>query len=109
MNVRLVGTKSNRNAIGARIRLDAGGKSQHKLVGGGSGFGCLPYKQHFGLAALREAEALDIVWPSGLTQRIARPPVNTTIRITEGQAGWEAVYKSDSLLLQVSTQEGPVE
>jgi hypothetical protein len=92
LNVRLVGTKSNRNAIGARVRLDAGGKNQHKLVGGGSGFGCLPYEQHFGLATLREAEALNIVWPSGLTQRIERPPVNTTIRITEGQAGWEAVY-----------------
>jgi len=93
LNVRLVGTKSNRNAIGARVRLDAGGKSQHRLVGGGSGFGCLPFEQHFGLAALREAEALDIVWPSGLTQRIERPPVNTTIRIIEGKAGWEEVYQ----------------
>src|SRR5262249_57721853 len=87
-------SKSSRNGSGARVRLDGGGKSQQKLVGGGSGFGCLPYEQHFGLAALREAEALNIVWPSGLTQRIARPPVNTTIRITEGQAGWEAVYSS---------------
>jgi FG-GAP-like repeat/ASPIC and UnbV len=97
LNVRLVGTKSNRNAIGARVRLDAGGKSQHRLVGGGSGFGCLPYEQHFGLAALREAEALHVVWPSGLTQRIERPPINTTIRITEGKAGWELAYRtSDS-------------
>jgi len=94
LNVRLVGTKSNRNAIGARVRLDAGRKSQHRLVGGGSGFGCLPYEQHFGLAALREADALDIVWPSGLTQRIERPPINTTIRITEGKSGWEEVYPS---------------
>ena len=92
LNVRLVGTKSNRNAIGARVRLDAGGKSQHKLVGGGSGFGCLPYEQHFGLAALQEAEALHVVWPSGLTQRIEHPPINTTIRITKGKPGWEAVY-----------------
>jgi FG-GAP-like repeat/ASPIC and UnbV len=92
LNVRLVGTKSNRNAIGARVRLDAGGKSQHRLVGGGSGFGCLPFEQHFGLAALREAEALHVVWPSGLTQRIEHPPINTTIRITEGKPGWEEVY-----------------
>jgi hypothetical protein len=92
LNVRLVGTKSNRNAIGARVCLHAGGKSQHRLVGGGSGFGCLPYEQHFGLAALRETDDLDIVWPSGLTQRIERPPINTTIRITEGKAGWEEVY-----------------
>jgi FG-GAP-like repeat/ASPIC and UnbV len=97
LNVRLVGTRSNRNAIGARVRLDAGGKSQHRLVGGGSGFGCLPFEQHFGLAALREAEALHVVWPSGLTQRIERPPINTTIRITEGKPGWELVYRtSDS-------------
>jgi len=93
LNVRLVGTRSNRNAIGARLKLDAGGRSQHRLVSGGSGFGCLPYEQHFGLADLIQTDALEILWPSSLRQRIERPPVNTTIRIVEGRAGWEEVYK----------------
>ena len=42
LNVRLVGAKSNRNAIGARLKLETGGRSQYRLVSGGSGFGCLP-------------------------------------------------------------------
>jgi hypothetical protein len=43
LNVRLVGTKSNRNAVGARLKLQASGRSQHRAVSPGSGFGCLPY------------------------------------------------------------------
>ena len=49
LNIRLVGTRSNRSAIGARIKIEAGGREQHRLVSGGSQFGCLPFEQHFGL------------------------------------------------------------
>ena len=93
LNVRLVGTKSNRNAIGARVRLDVGGRSQHRLVTGGSGFGCLPYEQHFGLGKIEQADSLEIRWPSGQTQRVENLPVNTTIRVIESKAGWEEVYQ----------------
>jgi len=93
LNVRLVGTRSNRNAVGARVMLLAGGRTQHRLVSGGTGFGYLPYEQHFGLGPLRAANLLEILWPSGTRQSIERPPINTTIRITEGKAGWEEVYK----------------
>ena len=80
------------NAIGARVRVDAGGFSRHHLVAGGSGFGCLPYEQHFGLGKSGRVDALEIRWPSGLTQRTKNPPANTTIRIVEGRQGWEDVY-----------------
>jgi hypothetical protein len=92
LNVRLVGTRSNRNAIGARVRVDAGGKSVHNLVSGGTGFGCLPYEQHFGLGTLEKIDAIEIWWPSGSRQRLENIPVNTTIRITEGENRWEEVY-----------------
>jgi len=92
LNVRLVGTKSNRSAIGARIRLEAGGSSQHRLVSGGSGFGCLPLEQHFGVGKLEKLDLLEIQWPSGMRQRIDNPPINDTIRITEGAVGWRKVY-----------------
>ena len=92
LNVRLVGTHSNRDAIGARLTLWAGGREQHRLVSGGSGFGCLPYEQHFGLGTLTQIEALEIRWPSGHVQRLDRLSVNHTLRIFEGLAGWEAVY-----------------
>jgi hypothetical protein len=93
LNVRLTGVKSNRDAIGARITLIAGGGKQMREVNGGTNFGCLPYEQHFGLGTGSAVDALEIRWPSGLTQRIENPPVNDTIRITEGQAGWEPVYR----------------
>jgi hypothetical protein len=73
--------------------LQAGDRTQHRLVSGGTGFGYLPYEQHFGLGSLREANLLEILWPSGSRQSIERPPLNTTIRIIEGKADWEEVYK----------------
>ena len=94
LNVKLVGTKSNRNAIGARVRLDASDFSRHQLVSGGTGFGCLPYEQHFGLGKLDKVDGLEIWWPSGLKQNIQNPPVNSTIRIVEGRPGWEQVHRN---------------
>jgi enediyne biosynthesis protein E4 len=89
LNVRLKGTKSNRDAIGARITLITGTKQQMREVGGGTNFGCLPAEQHFGLGNLTEISALEIRWPSGLRQRVEAPPVNATIRIVEGSEGFE--------------------
>jgi hypothetical protein len=94
LNVRLVGTQSNRDAIGARLTLRAGGREQHRLVSGGSGFGCLPYEQHFGLGALTQIEWLEIRWPSGHMQRLDRPPINQSLRIFEGRTGSDVVYPS---------------
>ena len=94
LNVRLVGTRSNRDAIGARLKLWAGGREQHRLVSGGSGFGCLPYEQHFGLGELTQIDWLEIRWPSNHWQRLDRPPINQTLRVVEGQMSWELVYPS---------------
>jgi hypothetical protein len=88
LSVRLTGTKSNRDAIGARLNLVAGGRQQHRVINGGSNFGCLPPQQHFGLAQTTEIEALEIWWPSGLRQRFESLPVNQMIRITEGESYW---------------------
>jgi hypothetical protein len=91
INVRLTGTKSNRDAIGARVTLFAGGKQQMREVGGGTNFGCLPAEQHFGLGDCDEILAIEIRWPSGFRQRVEAPPVNSTIRIVEGREGFERV------------------
>jgi len=92
LNVRLTGVKSNRDGNGARITLFIGRGKQIREVTNGSSFGCLPLEQHFGLGAATAAGALEIRWPSGLVQRIDNPPVNETIRITEGQGQWALVY-----------------
>jgi tetratricopeptide (TPR) repeat protein len=94
LNVRLVGTKSNRDAIGARIALQAGGRRQYREVSGGSSFGCLPFEQHFGLGDLTAVDSLEIRWPSGLRQRLEHLPINGTIRITEGLSAWADVYQA---------------
>jgi len=92
LNVRLRGTKSNRDGNGARITLYAGTSRQMREVTNGSSFGCLPLEQHFGLARAKEIDAIEVRWPSGLVQRVENPPVNNTILVTEGQADWTAVY-----------------
>src|SRR5882724_604140 len=94
LNVRLTGVKCNRDAIGARITLLTGDSRQMREVGGGANFGCLPTEQHFGLGALTEISALEIRWPGGDLQRVESPPVNATIRIVEGESGFERVFFS---------------
>jgi len=92
LNVRLVGTTSNRNAVGARLCLESGGRQIHLLVNGGTGFGCQPYEQHFGLGESRCVDSLRILWPNGLKQSLANAPINSTIEITEGKPGYREPY-----------------
>jgi len=94
LNVRLKGVKSNRSAIGARVSIEAGGRKQFREVSGGSNFGCLPFEQHFGLGGIPKVDAVEIRWPSGLSQRFEGPPVNSTVEFTEGSSASKAVYAS---------------
>src|SRR4029079_16309886 len=88
--VLLTGTKSNRGAIGSRLKLVAGAREQYRVVNNGSNFGCLPPQQHFGLGELTAVDSLEVWWPSGLRERLANLPVNTRVRITEGEGRWIA-------------------
>ncbi|HEX8634193.1 MAG TPA: CRTAC1 family protein [Pyrinomonadaceae bacterium] len=92
VELKLVGTRSNRDAIGARVRLTAGGKTMMRQVEAGSGYASesmLPV--HFGLGGADKIEAVEINWPSGLVQRIegerlnAALGVNRLVRIEEGR------------------------
>ena len=97
LNVRLSGVTSNRDGNGARITLFCGDTRQIREVTNGSSFGCLPLEQHFGLGDATRVDALEIRWPSGLMQRVENPPVNDTIRVTEGRAGLDFVYGAGKL------------
>jgi hypothetical protein len=85
--VKLVGTRSNRSAIGAKLRLVTGGTVQVREVGAQS-----PYlsqnslMQHFGLATLTSADTLEIRWPSGFRQVVLGPASNQILQISEGAA-----------------------
>jgi hypothetical protein len=83
--VRLVGTKSNRDALGARVTLSSGGRTQHRIVDGKSGYlGHSVMPLYFGLGETPEITRVEVVWPSGKTQLITdHLAPNRTITITE--------------------------
>jgi enediyne biosynthesis protein E4 len=83
---RLTGTKSNRDAIGARIKITAGGLTQIREIDGGNGYaGQSTKRAHFGLGAAKKIDAVEIRWPSGEWEKIAPPPINALAKVTEGK------------------------
>jgi hypothetical protein len=80
---RLVGTASNRSAIGAEVTLEFGGQAQSRVVDGGSGFSSQNDRRlHFGLGAATPERAV-IRWPSGREQVLPAPEARTLITVTE--------------------------
>jgi Flp pilus assembly protein TadD len=85
ITVRLVGTESNRDAIGARVIVETDKIRRTKIVQAGSGF----LSQHskellIGLGASERVVKLRVDWPSGGTQILTEVPLNTHVRIVEG-------------------------
>ena len=69
LNFKLVGTKSNRDAMGARIRVVAVGISQiREIAGGGSYLSQSDLRASFGLGKATKAELVEVTWPSGSRQ-----------------------------------------
>ena len=69
--VRTVGSKSNRDGIGARLILRAGGVVQHAQVqSGGSYLSHSDLRVHFGLGANERVDELEVRWPSGTVQTL---------------------------------------
>jgi hypothetical protein len=89
ITLRLVGVKTNRAAIGARIKLTVenegrGTRSIHRSVGSGGSFGASPLEQHIGLGKSARILELEIFWPAGNTrQRVGGLAKNQTVEITE--------------------------
>src|SRR5213082_995711 len=81
---KLVGTRSNRSAIGAEVLLVAGGTRQLKVVDGGSGFASQNDRRvHFGLGQTTQVDSALIRWPSGGVQTLAHPAVDRLHVVTE--------------------------
>jgi hypothetical protein len=69
LNIKLVGTKSNRDATGARVRVRTGGISQIRVImAGGSYLSHSDLRAHFGLGQSSRAESVEVSWASGLRQ-----------------------------------------
>jgi len=68
--MKLEGTRSNRDAIGAQVRVTIAGKTLMRQVEAGSGFASeMMLPVHFGLGSATRIEAVEIKWPSGLVQK----------------------------------------
>ncbi|PYT58121.1 MAG: hypothetical protein DMG35_18710 [Acidobacteria bacterium] len=86
VTLRLVGTKSNRDAIGARVRITAGRLVQTAEVrSGGSFMSNNDIRLHFGLGQETRIQSLEVRWPSGLVEKSEDLRADQFLRITEGQ------------------------
>jgi len=83
---RLVGSKSNRMAIGARVTVHAGGLTQIDEVRGGGGYNSTnDTRLHFGLGKEAVISRVDVRWPSGLLQSLHDVPADAIYEIDEGR------------------------
>jgi hypothetical protein len=86
VRLKLVGTKSNRDGIGAVVRLSAGGDTQTQMLRSGSSYlSSSELILTFGLAQHDNADAIEIRWPSGQVDHLANVAAGQTITITEGK------------------------
>ncbi|MBT5056893.1 MAG: T9SS type A sorting domain-containing protein, partial [Gemmatimonadetes bacterium] len=82
--VELVGTRSNRDGIGARAIVVTGGNRQRREVIGGTGFDQSDRVVVFGLGSASFADHLEIRWPSGIVDEIDAVPAGGRVRVIEG-------------------------
>jgi hypothetical protein len=84
VTLKLTGTRSNRSAIGARVKLLAGGRAQYGEVrSGGSYLSQSDLRLHFGLGEARIVDSIEILWPGGKRQTLEKQAVNRIVNIRE--------------------------
>jgi hypothetical protein len=82
---KLIGTKSNRAAIGARVTIrSAGVKQISEVHGGGSYLSQNDLRLHFGLGTARKMESVEIRWPSGKIETLENVAADAIYKIVEG-------------------------
>jgi enediyne biosynthesis protein E4 len=93
--LRLIGTKSNRMAIGARVTVTTADTVQVEEVrGGGSYLSSNDTRLHFGLGRSTSITNLEVRWPSGLVQKFQNVSADAIYNLTEGQQIKEAAALS---------------
>lgn len=94
IKIKLEGVKSNRSAIGARVLVHYGGKTQAQaLLSQSSFYSCNDPRLHFGLGASRTVD-VEIYWPSGLHEQLKNIAPGQLVTFREGTGivgqGWPA-------------------
>jgi hypothetical protein len=86
LRVKLVGTKSNRDGIGAIVRVSAGNDKQWLMMKSGSSY--LSQSElvlTFGLGSKTKADAVEVEWPSGQVDKLSNINAGQTVTIEEGK------------------------
>jgi hypothetical protein len=82
--LKLVGTRSNRSALGAKVKLTAGRHTQiDEVRSGGSYLSQNDLRLHFGLGAASRIDRIEIAWPSGVRQVLEHVPGDRIVSIEE--------------------------
>src|SRR5215472_544079 len=85
IEIKTVGTKSNRCGIGARLAIKTASRTQIDEVRSGSSYiSNNDMRPHFGLGTTSKVEYVEVWWPSGLVERFCDPPVDSIFVVTEG-------------------------
>ena len=98
LTLRLEGSASNRDAVGARVAVNAGGRRfVGWRIGGGSFQSASDPRLHFGLGAIDRIESVEVTWPSGKVGRFQNLAVNSgyLLREAESRAHRLAGFSSD--------------
>ncbi|MDX2143427.1 MAG: CRTAC1 family protein [Rhodospirillaceae bacterium] len=84
IKVALVGTKSNRSGIGARVRVVSGDLAQIRERVPAHGYNSANEPlETFGLGARKAVDYIEVRWPSGLVQRVDKPGIKQIVRVVE--------------------------
>jgi enediyne biosynthesis protein E4 len=86
VEIRVVGTRSNRDGLGARLTITAGGRTQVREIKSGSSYlGQNDLRAHVGLGEAARIDRIDVRWPAGQTESIRDVAANQVVTVTEGQ------------------------
>lgn len=86
LQVRLVGTKSNRDGVGARVVVRAGAVTWADERKGGTSYQAAhDPRLHFGLGTAARVDSMEVKWPSGMVSKLGATGVDRVVTITEGR------------------------
>jgi hypothetical protein len=86
LEIFLIGTKSNRDGVGARVKLIAGDLTLYEQRKGGMSYqSAQDPRLHFGLGAHANVNALEIIWPSGMVTKLTGVKSDQIISVKEGE------------------------
>ena len=84
LTVKCIGTRSNRSAIGTRVKVTVAGREQiDEVMSGSSYYSQNDLRLHFGLGAAQKADRVEVLWPSGLKESFADVKANQIVVIQE--------------------------